>query len=61
MRKSPLYLGPRAWQPSEVSIEDCKAAAISYANWVGDDDVLTDPFDIVAQLEEELGHPLNQQ
>lgn len=49
----------RTWISLEVSIEDSQAAALSYEQFTGDDDAPSnDPFDIIAQLEEELGVPL---
>lgn len=43
----------------EVSIEDSEAVALAYELYAGDDDTRSlDPFDIVAEIEEELGHPL---
>lgn len=62
MRRTALYIpqgrdGP--WQgPVEVLIEDSKSAAITYDNFA-DTESPTDPFDIVAELEAELGEPLN--
>lgn len=50
---------PRRTTPREVSIEDSDAIALAYEHYVGEDDArCLDPFDIVAALEEELGHPL---
>lgn len=49
----------RRYQPIEVSVEDSGAARLAYEFYTGDADAVSnDPFDILADLEEDLGVPL---